>query len=143
MNDQIQNNEPYDRHEARRQRRAERREARGILGGSTWAAGIILIVLGGMFLMQNLGTFYFSFTNWWALFILIPALGSLERAYRAYKNTGNQFTAFVRNSAFVGVILLIVTGLFLFNISWAFYGPMLIILVGIGVLLNSMFPVCE
>lgn len=137
MNDQIQNNQPYDRHEARRQRRAERREARGIPGGSTWVVGIILIVLGGAFLMQNMGEFYFPFTNWWALFILIPALGSLDRAYRTYKKAGNQFTVFARNSAFVGVILLIVTGMFLFNLSWTYYGPMLLILVGLGVLLNS------
>jgi peptidoglycan/LPS O-acetylase OafA/YrhL len=140
MNDQMQNNEPYDRHEARRQRRAERREARGIPGGSTWVVGLILIVLGGTFLMQNMGNFYFPFTNWWALFILIPALGSLDRAYRSYKNSGDQFTGFARNSTFVGVILLIVTGLFLFNLSWIYYGPLLLILVGLGVLLNSVFP---
>jgi len=140
MNDQMQNNEPYDRHEARRQRRAERREARGIPGGSTWVAGLILIVLGGAFLMRNMGNFYFPFTNWWALFILIPALGALDRAYRAYRNAGNQFTVFARNSGFVGVILLIVTGMFLFNFNWTFYGPMLLILVGLGVLLNSMLP---
>jgi len=139
MNEQFQSNEPLDRREARRQRRVERREARGIPGGSTWVVGLILIVLGGAFLMQNMGKFYFPLTNWWALFILIPALGSLDRAYRAYKNAGNQFTVFVRNSMFVGVILLIVTGLFLFNLSWTFYGPMLLILVGLGVLLNSMF----
>jgi peptidoglycan/LPS O-acetylase OafA/YrhL len=140
MNDQIQNNQPYDRREARRQRRAERREARGIPGSSTWVVGLILIVLGGAFLMQNLGKFYFPFTNWWALFILLPALGSLDRAYRAYKNAGNQMTAFARNAGFVGVILLIVAGLFLFNLNWTYYGPMLLILVGVGVLLNSMFP---
>ena len=140
MNDQIQNDQPYDRREARSQRRAERREARGIPGGSTWVVGLILIVVGGAFLMQNLGKFYFPFTNWWALFILIPAFGSLDRAYRAYKNAGNQLTVFARNAGFVGVILLIVAGLFLFNLNWTYYGPMLLILVGVGVLLNSMFP---
>jgi len=143
MNDQIQNNEPYDRHEARRQRRAERREARGIPGGSTWVAGVILIVIGGAFLMQNMGTFRFPFMNWWALFILIPALGSLDRAYRAYKNAGNQLTRFARNSMFVGLILTIVAALFIFNLNWTFYGPLLLILVGLGVLVNSMLPAKE
>lgn len=140
MNDQIQNNQPYDRREARRQRRAERRDARGFPGSSTWVVGLILIVLGGAFLMQNLGKFYFPFTNWWALFILLPALGSLDRAYRAYKNAGDQMTAFARNAGFVGVILLIVAGLFLFNLNWTYYGPMLLILVGLGVLINSVLP---
>ena len=140
MNDQNQNNEPFDRRESRRQRRAERREVRGIPGGSTWIVGLILIVLGGAFLLQNMGRFYFPFTNWWALFILIPALSSLDRAYRAYKNAGNQFTAFARNAAFVGAILLIVAGLFLFNLNWTYFGPALLILVGVGVLANAMLP---
>ena len=63
MNDQSQNNEPLDRREARRQRREERREALGVPGGNTWIAGVILIVLGGVFLMQNMGTFKIPFTN--------------------------------------------------------------------------------
>ena len=88
MNEQFQNNEPFDRREARRQRREERREALGVSGGSTWVVGLILIILGGAFLMQNIGIFNIPFTNWWALFILIPAFGSLDRAYRAYKQAG-------------------------------------------------------
>jgi len=143
MNDQSQNNEPLDRHEARRQRREERREALGVPGGSTWIAGVILIVLGGIFLMQNMGTFKIPFTNWWALFILIPAFGSLDRAFRAYKTAGNQLTMFARNSLFVGLILTIVAGMFLFNLNWDFFGPILIILVGLGILANSAIPTKE
>jgi len=143
MNDQIQNNEPLDRRESRRQRRMDRREALGMPGGSTWVVGVILILLGGMFLMQNMGRFYFPFTNWWALFILLPALGAFERAYHAYRNAGNQFTAFVRNSAFVGLILTMVAGMFLFNLSWTYLGPIMIILVGVGILANSMISTKE
>jgi uncharacterized membrane protein YdbT with pleckstrin-like domain len=136
MNDQFQDNEPYDRRESRRQRR----EALGVPGGSTWVVGLILIVLGGAFLMQNMGKFYFPFTNWWALFILIPAFGSLDRAYRAYRNAGNQFTTFVRNSAFVGLILTMVAGMFIFNLNWTYLGPIMIILVGMGILATNMIP---
>ena len=143
MNDQSQNNELYDRHEARRQRRAERRESRGIPGGSIWVVGLILIVLGGAFLMQNMGTFNIPFTNWWALFILIPAFGSLDRAYRAYKQAGNQFTAFVRSSLFAGLILTMVAGMFLFNLNWTFFGPIILILVGMGILANNMISTKE
>jgi len=74
MNEQFQDNEPLDRQEARRRRSEERRE----MGGSTWIAGVILVVLGGIFLVRNTGILNYSFTNWWALFILIPALGSLD-----------------------------------------------------------------
>jgi uncharacterized integral membrane protein len=138
MNDQPQNNQPYDRLSARRQRRAERRKAIGMPGSSTWIAGLILIVLGGIFLMQNMGQFSIPFANWWALFILIPAMGALNRAYLAYKHAGNQLNASARSALFVGLILTVITGLFLFNISLTFYGPMLIILVGAGILVNSM-----
>ena len=138
MNDQSQNNELFDRRESRHQRRVERLEARGIPGGSTWVVGLILIVLGGAFLMQNTGRFFFPFTNWWALFILIPAFGSLDRAYQAYRNAGNQFTAFVRNSAFVGLVLTMVAGMFLFNLNWTYLGPIMIMLVGVGILATNM-----
>ena len=140
MNEQNQYNEPFDRRESRRQRRIERHEARGISGGSTWIFGLILIVLGGAFLMQNMGKFYFPFTNWWALFILIPALSALDRAYRAYKNAGNQLTTFARNSLFVGLLLTLVAASFLFNLNWTYFGPALLILAGIGVLANAMLP---
>jgi len=139
MNDQIQNNEPFDRRESRRQRRMERREALGVPGGSTWVVGLILILLGGIFLMQNMGRFHFPFTNWWALFILIPALGAFDRAYRVYRQAGDQFTAFARNSMMVGLILTMVAGMFLFNLNWTYFGPILIILVGAGILANGMF----
>jgi len=139
MNDQLPTNEPLDRHEARRQRREARRAEFGApSSGGTWIAGLILIVLGVAFLMQNMGMFLIPFTNWWALFILIPAIGAFDRAFRAYRNADNQLTATVRGSLLVGLILTIISGLFLFNLNWTFFGPIVIILVGLGILLNGM-----
>jgi hypothetical protein len=72
--------QPTDR-DARRAdrelRRSQRRSNYGSLYGS-WLPGMILILLGGIFLAQN----YFGATlhNWWALFILIPAIGTLTTA---------------------------------------------------------------
>jgi len=139
MNEQFQDNEPLDRQEARRQRREERRE----LGGSTWIAGVILVVLGGIFLVRNTGILNFSFTNWWALFILIPALGSLDKAFRAYRNAGNQLTTLARNSFFVGLFLTFLCASFLFSFNWSLFGPILLILLGAGVLVKAMIPVKE
>ncbi len=140
MNDQspMQQNEQYpmDRHEARRQRRAERLADPSRGGG--WIAGIILILLGGMFLMRNMGGYDFPLKNWWALFILIPAIGSLDSAIRIYHHSGDRLTAAARGSELVGLVLLFVTGMFLFDISWTFFGPVLIILVGIGIIVTSM-----
>ena len=53
----------------------------------SWAIGVIVIVLGVIFLAKNLGWTgpEWAFDNWWALFILIPAFGSLAGAWRAYR----------------------------------------------------------
>jgi peptidoglycan/LPS O-acetylase OafA/YrhL len=139
MNDQTPLNdnqpEPLDRHEVRRQRRAERLADPS--RGGTWIAGIILIFLGAMFLMRNTGMYNFPLNNWWALFILIPAFGALGTALRSYQNAGNQLTAAAGGSLLVGLVLIFVTLMFVFDMSWTFFGPILIILVGIGILFNA------
>ena len=137
MNDSsnIPTPEPFDRRAARRQRREERLADPSRTGG--WMAGLILIVLGVMFLMRNSGTFDFPLQNWWALFILIPAVGAFDSAYRMYRSAGDQLTAPARGSLLVGLVLTFVAGMFLFNLSWTFFGPVLIILVGIGMLFSA------
>ena len=139
MNEQTQINdpEPLDRREARRQRREERLSDSSRTG--TWTVGLILILLGGMFLMRNMGTFNFPLKNWWALFILIPAVGAIDTALRAYRNAGDQWNAQARGSMGVGILLSLVTIMFLFDLSWIYFGPALIILAGIGILVNAGF----
>ena len=99
---------------------------------------MILIGLGAAFLLQDLGTISIPFGNWWALFILIPAVASFDRAFRAYRNADGQFNASVRSPLLVGIVLTIVTLGFIFNINWTFFVPALIILVGLGILFNAM-----
>ena len=52
-----------------------------ILGG-------ILILIGVIFLAQNVTDLNLTRWNWWALFILIPAVGSLANAWRIYQAEG-------------------------------------------------------
>ncbi len=129
--------EPLDRHAAREQRRAARHAAAGGLNG---VAGLILVLLGGAFLLQNMGMLSITIHNWWALFILIPALGSFDTALRAYRNSGNRLTATARGALLAGGIMTVITLAFLFDLDWTYFGPGLIILVGIGVLINSLQP---
>jgi hypothetical protein len=126
---------PLDRRAARRQRRADRSR-----GGGAWVAGTILIVLGGIFLLQNAGIAIVPFRNWWALFILIPAIAAFGNALRAYRDAGNQLDRPARSSLLVGIALTFVTGMFLFGISWSFFGPVLIILLGIALIINYTMP---
>ena len=105
---------------------------------STWIMGVILIVLGGAFLMQNIGIMPVRFTNWWALFILIPAIGAFEKGLQNYRNANNQITSEASGSFLLGLVLSLVMLGFLFNIGWTYFGPTLIILAGLGILLKSI-----
>ena len=125
--------EPLSRREARRQRREQRLADPS--RGDAWIIGIILIVLGGLFLMRTMGT-DIPLTNWWALFILIPAFGALSAAWRMYREADNRLTVAARSSLLVGLVLSFITFMFLFEISWTYVGPILIILVGIAIILN-------
>jgi len=130
--------EPGSRFETRRQRRDARHAVLGGGGGLAWGAGALLVVLGAAFLMQNMGWFFFPFKNWWALIILLPALGAFEVALRAYKNNGNRLVATARGSLLTGTVLTLVTAIFLFEFDWTYFGPVLIILAGIGILFNTL-----
>jgi uncharacterized membrane protein len=135
MNDQLPTNEPFDRHAARMQRREARRAALGTPSrGSTWITGLIMILLGVAFLLRTTGTFDFPLNNWWALFILIPAIGAFDTALRIYRNSNNQLTAPAGGSLIVGLVLTFVTASFLFNLNWDIFGPVILILAGIGIL---------
>ena len=78
------------------------------------------------------------FANWWALFILIPAVGSLMTAWNIYQANGSQWTGAARGPLITGVILVLVTATFLFGLSWGLMVPLLLILAGAAALLNGM-----
>jgi hypothetical protein len=100
-----------------------------------WIAGGVLILIGIVFIVRNVSGLYFD--NWWALFILIPALGSLVTAWQMFERNGRRFTAASRGPLIGGIVLLAVTAVFLFNVDWGKVWPLFIILVGLGILLSS------
>jgi hypothetical protein len=126
-----------ERRMERVQRRAERRAAR-YAGGGAWLPGIALIVLGAIFMLQNMGALQIS--NWWALFILLPALGSFATAYGAYRNNGGRLNAMARGSLIGGLVLTAIAAFFLLDLDWGKLWPLLLILAGIGALLNALLP---
>jgi hypothetical protein len=121
------------RSEARQQRREERREARAA-GSGAWVGGAILILLGVVFLLQNLSGYRLE--NWWALFILIPAFGAYANAWRMYQAEG-ALTAGVRGSLFSALMMTLVAAIFLFGLSWSLFGPVLLLLIGFGLLIGG------
>jgi len=105
--------------------------------GMPWMGGVVLIIIGVVFLLRQVSGFRLD--NWWALFILIPAVGSFSSAWRAYENADRKFTATVRGSLIGGLIMVLVAVIFLFNLNWALFFPAILILSGIGLLASSFF----
>lgn len=102
----------------------------------TWVGGLLLIGFGVLFLLQNFIHIHMP-DNWWALFIMIPAVGSFGNALASYQKSGGRFSAEVRGSMMGGLILTLISAIFLFGLSWAIFWPTIIILAGIGMILNS------
>jgi hypothetical protein len=109
---------------------------RGLRGGSIWTA-IILITLGVIFFLQNIGALGERF-NWWALFILIPAFGAFATAWAGFERGGRRFNAIVRINLGGGAILLTVAFMFLFNANWAVWWPLMLIVPGLSMLIQGL-----
>lgn len=108
----------------------------GWFGG--WAVGLVVVIVGVVFLGRNAGWFGedWDFGNWWALFILIPAFGTLAGAWRTYQTNGNRLSGDVARTLMMGLVLLAVTVIFLLELDWGKVWPVLLIIVGIGMLLG-------
>ena len=78
---------------------------------STLVLGGVLILIGAIFMAQNLTDFSLGDWNWWALFILIPALGSLANVWRIYQAQG-RLTAAARGPLIGGLVLLLVSRMY-------------------------------
>jgi hypothetical protein len=99
---------------------------------SNWLTGVALITIGLLYLLHHAGILH-SFTNWWALFILMPAAGSFSTAMRAYQHAGGVWTKEAFGSFLAGMLFLGLTAVFLFSLNLSLFGPLL--LIGTGLLL--------
>ncbi len=125
-----------DPFEERRERRAERRGHRH--DATPWLGGVILIVLGLIFLAQNFGIA--TLNNWWAIFILIPAVGAFTAAWRRYQAVDQVMTSGAVGSLIGGLVLTAVALAFLFNLGLnaGVFWPLLLIIGGVAVLLQAV-----
>lgn len=104
-------------------------------GHGAWVPGLILIGIGTYFLLTNFTDF--ELTNWWALFILIPAFGSLGKFMSDYRRSG-RITGESRGALIGGLIFLFVAAVFLFGLDWGTVWPVFLIIAGLGALLSGL-----
>jgi hypothetical protein len=98
--------------------------------------GIIVVIVGVVWLGRNFGWWSGSFQNWWALFIFIPAVGFLGDAWREYISNGRRLGGNAARPLAIGILLAFVALMFLFDLDWAYFWPIVLILVGVGLLLG-------
>ncbi|HMN86804.1 MAG TPA: hypothetical protein PKA74_12545 [Bauldia sp.] len=109
----------------------------GSRGPGAWIAALILIGVGVVFLFQNLG--YAVPGNWWALFILIPAVFAFGHAWRLYTAAGG-FTGAMTGPLITGVVLVALTVMFLLDldVNWNLVWPIVLILIGVAALARGL-----
>jgi hypothetical protein len=119
----------WARRQARRQRHAGRQYG--------WMGGTILILLGVAFLLQNAGVLLLR--NWWALFILIPAFWAYVAAWDLYKES-SRLTRGAAGSFTVGILLTLLSLIFLLNLAIGMFWPILLIAGGLVLLMTAFLP---
>ena len=118
-------------HELKEEEKVRGRER----GNDGWILGLVLIGLGLLFLLNN----FFDIElvgNWWAVFILIPAVANLNRAWRHYRAAG-RWTDSARSALIGGLLIGTVALIFLFDLDWSYFWPVLLIILGGGILLRA------
>jgi drug/metabolite transporter (DMT)-like permease len=103
---------------------------------TSWVVGIVLILLGVAFLLENSG--YVVLTgNWWALFIYLAAIASFANAWRSYRTQG-EFGATATGSLTWGLVLTVIASIFLFNLVWDLWWPAILVAVGVGIVVGYL-----
>jgi len=103
-----------------------------------YAAGVVVIAVGLLFLLDNFGYHpaFLGYNNWWALFILMGAVGPLGYAIQRYRNRGRIDGAVLHSLVSVASIVTVAL-MFLLNLDWALWWPVFVIFGGLWMLANN------
>jgi O-antigen/teichoic acid export membrane protein len=133
--DEVQ--EGYASRRQTRRKRIEERQADRQLGGLGWLAGLVLIGIGVYYLLYEFG-YVPVLTNWWALFLLLPAIGTLSAALGAYRRNGGQWTMEVTLPLIGGLLFLGLTAVFLFDLNYSWVWSLFLIAAGLLIVASSL-----
>ena len=101
---------------------------------SGWISGVLLIILGIIFLVANVTGHLLQ--NWWAIFIFFPAIANFAKVWNIYREHG-RLTSAIRRPLTGGLILTLVASAFLFELDWGLIWPLFFIIGGLAVLLGG------
>lgn len=117
-------------------RRAERRER--LVSRYGWIGpgmgGVILVLLGMIFLAQNFG--YPVPEKWWTIFLLIPAVGASFAAWNAFQRD-NRLNGETIAALLGAVTLVAIAAALIFDFDWGMLWPLALIAVGGSILLRA------
>ncbi|MFQ5421416.1 MAG: hypothetical protein ACE5EY_13750 [Anaerolineae bacterium] len=94
--------------------------------------GVFFLLLGAMLLWLILSPTVVE--NWWAFFIMVPGLLLLGLAGMTHLWSNGRFPILIRSFVGMSLILFTVTGLFLFNMDWHAWWPLMIVVPGMAVM---------
>ena len=97
-------------------------------------AGALLLAIGVLYMLQVLGLLP-PFSNWWAMFLLLPALGCFSAAigaYRRHENWAGQALGLV----IAGLLFVGLAAVFFFDLDIRWFGPLFLIVAGILLLVG-------
>ena len=122
-------------------RELRREERRACLQGRArspyiWAIGVVLILMGVLFMLQNLG--FFLAVNWWALLFFIPACGAVSTAWAIYRRNGSLMRSLAA-SLVIGFFLAGVGLTFLLNLNMTLFWPLFLVGGGLVLLAIALF----
>ncbi|MCE5260021.1 MAG: hypothetical protein LLG44_13335 [Chloroflexi bacterium] len=100
-----------------------------------WLGGAMLILIGVILLMGEFTSFYLH--NWWALFILIPAVNSFANAWSEYQKT-KRFVKAVRKPLVGGVIFTVLALILLLGLDFGRLWPIFLIIGGAAMLVTAL-----
>ena len=113
---------------------SEEREPRRLGWPTEWIGGVTLILLGGIFLLQN--NRLIAFDNWWALFVMIPAVILAGTAWSLYREDG--WGPQVIGPLVGALATATVAVLLLFDLDWGRLWPVFLIIAGIAGLIRVL-----
>jgi hypothetical protein len=114
-------------------------ENKSISSGTGIWIGLIFIFGGAIVLLNQLNILPFDL-NWWALFILFPAFGTLRGAYNRYRSMNGVLEMGVMIPALVGLFMLLLLVSLLagdaIDLNLRTYWPIILIVLGLGLMVG-------